>query len=305
MSTWDPSTPPGHYDPTGAAAPGPAFPPPGSPVDVGNGVGTGGYWLGSVLLVVGIVLAVGAAVVGVTRVVDAFAFPDVVDSSGEVWIDEPGGKVVFVVGPERATTPFVPMPIVTVTDPDGRTVPTAQYTANRSTTRYEPGTGLRQEAVAVATFEATHPGYYELSATDMPSGSTLGVGEGVDGRFGVPALVIVGGSLLGLAGLVVLIVTAVRRSRRRSAPPGYPGVPMGTYPPGVAPYPGYPYPAPGSFTPPAVPSHGPPGYPVPPVPGGPPPVPGAYPAGPPSGGPETWPGQPPGATGGGTPPQWG
>jgi hypothetical protein len=218
-------------------------------------------------MVIGAALAVVVLIVGISRAVDAFAFPDVVDASSGVWIDDPGGKVIFVVGPERTGNQFVPAVEVAVTDPDGAPVRTSPYSGSRSTSDVDGRTGTTLEAVAVATFHADRPGRYHLTATNVTPGSTLGVGEGVGGNFGLLGLGAVGGGLLVLTGLVVVVVTAVRRHRRPPMPPG------GPYPYA---YPGYPSGAPGSFPPPTMPPP-PPGYPVaPPAPPGPPgPPPGA------------------------------
>jgi hypothetical protein len=229
-----------------------------------------GYWIGASMMIVGVVLGVAVVALGISRAVDAFTFPDVVDSSGGVWIDDPGGHVIFVVGPVRSANQFVPMPNIVVTDPDGATVPTAPYGSSRSTTGVD-SSGVRREAVAVATFSASEAGRYHLSASDLGYGSTLGVGEGVDGNFGWFALGGAAGGLLVLGGLVVVVVTAVRRHRNRPMPPGA-GQAYGY------PYPGAPYPAPGSLAPPAVSSR-PPGFPA--MPSGYPPPPG-YPTVPPA-----------------------
>ena len=290
------------------------FPPPGPMAERDVGVRATGYWIGALMMVAGVVLGIVVIALGVSRAVDAFAFPDVVDASGGVWVDEPGGHVIFVVGPVRTANQFVPIPNVVVTGPDGDTVPTAPYSGSRSTTGVD-ASGMNREAVAVATFEASQAGRYHLSASDLDYGSTLAVGEGVDGNFGSFALGGLGGGLLVLGGLVVVIVTAVRRHRRPPTYPGgygYPGMPYPGAPyPGApypgAPYPGAPYPAPGSLAPPAASSAPMPGSPAQPPgpvwyppaappsgPGSPAGPPGAWWTTPPSGGsPETGGDRPP------------
>lgn len=250
----------------GHPVPGPAVSTPGYQPEAGKPVGAGGYWLGSVLMVIGVVVAIVVFVVGVSRAVDAFAFPDVVDAAGEVWIDDPGGKVIFVVGPEPAGGSFVAVPGLSVTDPDGDSVRTAHYDGSRSTTEVDEWTGTTREAIAVATFHADQPGRYRLTAMNIAPGSTLGVGEGFDGNFALLTLGVIGGGLAVLVGLVVVIMTAVRRHRQQPMPPAGPYA----YPyqqPYQQPYPSY-YPS----APPGSPA--PPRYPIPPpgiAPPGPPP----------------------------------
>lgn len=279
MNTFPPPGPQWPTPPGAAATPPPgqpSGPAPGHGLDSGRPVRATGYWIGALLMVVGVALGVSVVALGISRAVDALTFPDVVDASGGVWIDDPGGHVIFVVGPVRAANQFVPIPNIVVTDPDGTTVATAPYGGSRSTTGVD-ASGMRREAVAVATFEASEAGRYHLSASDLEYGSTLGVGEGVDGNFGWFALGGVAGGLAVLGGLVVVVVTAVRRHRSPPMPPG------GGYGYGYGyaypyPYPGAPYPAPGSLAPPAMPAR-PPGFPA--TPPGHPPQPSGYPTAPP------------------------
>lgn len=281
-------TTPGPYGPYGPPMqPGPGFASPGVPAPVGVPAGPDpasskpvsgvGYWVGALAMVFGVGLASALFTIGVGRAVDAFTFPDVVDASGGVWIDDAGGKVIYVISPETVgtTRPLVTDPGVSVTDPDGGPVDTAHYEGVRSTTDYDEATGTSRDATAVATFEADRPGRYQLAAVALPTGSTLGVGEGVDGNFTELAVGGVGAGFLVLGGMVLIIVTAVRRRRNRPTYPWYPGPPTMMGPPGYGlPVSGYGYPAPGSFAPPSG------GPPTPGVPTAPPDSPGSTGPGP-------------------------
>lgn len=245
----------------------------GGPTAPVKRVGTAGFWIGGVLVVVGLVLIGVVAVIGVGRAAEVLRFPTVADGMGGVRVDDPGGHVVFVVEPWTigATAGLTPSVAVSVIGPDGARVPTLGYEGSRTVTRADPSTGQRYRAMAVATFRAERSGRYELSAAGLAPGARLAVGDGVPDGFATLGLGVVGGSLAILVGLVLLIVTAVRRHRDRPTPswtgwgPPYPGPgqPMTAYP-----QPGYPG---GGFGPPGypVPGYPAPGYPAPgyPAPG--------------------------------------
>lgn len=240
--------------------------------------GAVGFWFGAGAILLGLGLLVAVAVSGFGAARRALAFPVPLEVDGGTWIEETGGKVVFVVGPPSATTGVVPDSVsITVTGPEGSFVAVTPYTGRRSTTGVDPASGLASEAVAVATFDADRRGRYRIDAENLPVGSTLGIGRGAEIDAGFVVVGILGGGLLVLGGIVIVIVTAVRRSRR-SAPPYPPtGGPAWAHPYGPSPYrsgghaptgnpPAAPFPMPGY--PPAgapwpAPPPAPPGWPGP------------------------------------------
>lgn len=199
--------------------------------------GAVGFWLGAAAILVGLGLLVVVAVSAFGAARRALAFPDALDADGGAWIEETGGKVVFVIGSPQTASWVMPGSVsITVTGPDGSFVTATPYEGRRSTSAVDPVSGLRSEAVAVATFDAKRRGRYRIQSENLPFGVTLGIGRGaeIDAPFIVVG--ILGGGLLVLGGIVVVIVTAIRRARR-SAPP-YP--PVGgsgwAHPYGPAPY---------------------------------------------------------------------
>jgi hypothetical protein len=96
-----------------------------------------------------------------------------------------------------------------VTGPGGATVPVATY---RSSTRYdlEPGRAGR----AVATFEATTPGAYQVSAAGASeAGATLAVGQDIARSLVATTL---GATVLALVTVLVAVPLAVATYRARS-----------------------------------------------------------------------------------------
>ena len=265
----------------------PAYGPPGAPVSpiAQDSPGTAGYWIGAVAMVLGVIGIIAVSVIGVSRAAVGLRFPRQVDASSTIVLDHPGGYVIFEISRDVGFAQAVPTPVVSVTDPSGAVVFTSTYEGSRTTTGYDPATGQRRRATAVATFHADQSGTYRITASNLPVGSSVGVGRGVDVNGGALAL---GGMVSGLAilvGLVLVIVTAVRRHGRQGppgAPPGYPppGYPPMGYPPhwSPSPYPGSPA-MPGPPGSPVVGPYGqPPVAPPPSWPGG------SSPSGPPHGG---------------------
>jgi hypothetical protein len=96
-----------------------------------------------------------------------------------------------------------------VTGPGGTTVPVATY---RSSTRYdlEPGRAGR----AVATFQATTPGAYRVSAARaIEARATLAVGEDIARGMVVTRL---GATILALVTVLVAVPLAVATYQARS-----------------------------------------------------------------------------------------
>lgn len=183
-------------------------------------VGTAGYWIGGILMVVGASIAVVLVILGLVRTVESLEFPRVVDRVGAVRIDDPGDQVIFAIGDGVSFTRIPVPPEVRVTDPTGSAVATAPYSGTRTATAVAGG--RIREAVAIATFRAQGPGTYRLSASNLAEGVILGVGGGVQVRVGVIVFGGLGGGLILLCGLVLVVVTALRRQRRRPSPPSGP-----------------------------------------------------------------------------------
>jgi len=167
----------------------------------------GWYWVAGVVALVGIVGAVVwglASYAGIGDRVDGFA-RDALPGQVTVPIDAPGTYAVFY---EAADTDRVPALDVGVTGPDGAAVPVAAYDADLRFDR--DGVVSR----AVATFDATGPGDYVVTATGVASGgATFAVGAipatGVAAVIGTVVLLF---ASVG-TGTLIAIVTLVLRNR--------------------------------------------------------------------------------------------
>ena len=167
----------------------------------------GWYWVAGVVALVGIIGAVVwglASYAAIGDRVDGFA-RDALPGQVTVPIDTAGTYAVFY---EAADTDRVPSLDVGVTGPDGAAVPVAGY-----------GMDLRLErdgvvSRAVATFDATGPGDYVVTATDVaPGGATFAVGAipatGVAAVIGTVVLLF---ASVG-TGTLIAVVTLVLRNR--------------------------------------------------------------------------------------------
>lgn len=257
-----------------------------SPVAEQKLPGKVGIWIGSLLIVGGIVLGIVLVVAGARSLFDGFdelqRIP--INAGGTVTIEEAGEQSVYA---ERAegrggvsfnsstSSLFRPDIDILVTGPDGQDV-TFRYAGGSETYTYDG-----REGVLIGAFDADQPGDYRIR-TILPDGvvpyTDLAVGEGMvlDGVLGILGGVF-GGGIVVVIGLVILIISLVRRSgakRRRTQAIGpygpggpYGGGPAGGWaaPPGYAPQPGAYPPAPGYG-----PGSGAPGWAPPPVPPAPP-----------------------------------
>ncbi len=206
---------------------------PGSPVPPGtdqrSGPGAAGYWVGGILMVLGVALAVVMMVVGAHRVGQFFRFPTEVDSSGQVTLSEPGDYVVFVIDQAPSQSDqfgsSTVSPPVSVRSPSGDLVATTKSASQFSF-------GGNRVATSVATFHADRAGDYTVSGSPLGPAESLGVARRAKVEPQQLALGFFGAAILFLTGVVVLIVTAVRRRPPPPpqpiyfGPPGYPGIPV-------------------------------------------------------------------------------
>jgi hypothetical protein len=237
-------------DSSGAQPYLPGSPTASTPLPGGRRVSPAGYWISAVIFVVGI----GAAGVWlVVSVLPALQGPDDFDRLGvpdrtELDLDT-GTWIVYRedVGSRRSSAD----PEVSITNPDGRRVPTG-----RPRTNDEYRTPSGNEGVGILLFEVDEPGRHTVTVSGEPDPDVrIAIGRSivdlvsVEGLLGSLAL----GAVAFVAGLVVLVVTLVRRGRAKrerlaalgggmGAPPG---PSTGPPPPGPAPGPPLPGPAPG------------------------------------------------------------
>jgi hypothetical protein len=206
---------------------------------------TVGYWVAAVVAVLGLTAAVLWGAVGFSNTLDRVDGFDRVAVPGTVTVSvsDPGTMVVYhesaaevaryveptangrpatrwdpgtrtiVTVASAGDTPTFQQLGLQVTGPGGATVPVATY---RSSARYdlEPGRAGR----AVATFQATTPGAYRVSAARATEpGATLAVGQDI--ARGV-VLTRLGAVILGLVTVLVAVPLAVvtyqARTRTRS-----------------------------------------------------------------------------------------
>lgn len=170
--------------------------------------------VGGVLMVVGLIVVVIAAVVGVWSIGSFGSGMQGLTIPGSAMVTLPEAGTYYIYH-ERGGPNDAPLPVgagVTITMADGTRLP-AQQTSMDMTYAY----GGR-EGRAVWLFEAPRPGSATITATAMPGApkADLTVGRGVMGMIGgIFGMVcgLIGGGLLGLAGLVFLIIGIVRRKR--------------------------------------------------------------------------------------------
>ncbi|MCB1039212.1 MAG: hypothetical protein KDA94_06745, partial [Acidimicrobiales bacterium] len=231
--------------------------------------GLAGIWIGSILIVVGIVGGIVLAVVGAVSVFNGIGDLQRVPIArgGTVTLEEAGAVSVYAERPSTQTGSgfnsggyrYVPPVGIIVTGPDGLAV--AVHTRSGSTTYYSDG----REGTEIARFRAEEPGQYRIETVlrgEPAPYENLAVGNAID-TSGVVGIVggVLGGGLVVIIGIVVLAVSLVRRGRARrrqtsppwSSPPMPGGPPVGG--PGWAPPPvavpgGY---GPGSWGPPPNP----------------------------------------------------
>lgn len=240
--------------------------------------GAVGIWIGVLLIVGGIILAIALVVVGVRSLVDGFDGLQQVplNGGGVVEIEDTGTQTVYA---ERYTSEtgssfntgtasfsnFGPAITVQITGPDNQPI------------EFQPLSGSEtyvhnhREGVRIGQFEAATPGRYRIDPAGEPNGyQSVAVGSGLKVE-GIGAILggVFGGGLVVLIGIILVIVFAVRRSRSKKQ-----------IAQGSSPYPspygaaaaGWPVaPGPAGYATPGVPG----GYGAPGAPGA--PAPGAWP----------------------------
>jgi hypothetical protein len=167
------------------------------------------YWLAGTLAVVGIAVAITWAVLATLATIDRVddfprtAIPGTVSAP----VNEPGERLVYYEGSGKPTPQQLGL---SVSRPDGARVSLNAYELKL---QYD-APGARGVASAVASFEATSAGSYQVSATatSRPR-ARLAVGEHI-GRGLASALLWPG--LLALATVGVSTAIAVAAYRRRS-----------------------------------------------------------------------------------------
>jgi hypothetical protein len=211
-----PPGPPGPYQ----LPPAPGTPGPGGPGAIGadRRVSPAGYWIAGAVLLVGAGAAVVWFVIAIVSLVniaddfDRIAVP----GRGELTLDE-GDWVIYHEHDGASSGTFVPEPTVSITGPDGDTVPLMGYLSS-STDNYVTTSG--NEGVAIGGFIADEPGRYQVAvAGESSPPQRVAVGRAISDSIEVTG--ILGSMALGafsvVVALVVFIVTVVRRGRAKRA----------------------------------------------------------------------------------------
>jgi hypothetical protein len=167
------------------------------------------YWVAGVLAVAGLAVAIAWAVFATLDTIDRvddFA-RTAIPGSVSAPVTEPGEMLVYYEGSGKPTPQQLGL---TVSAPDGSRVSLKTYGLKL---QYD-APGARGVASAIASFQATSEGSYQLSATDSSRRhARLAVGENI-GRGLASALLWPG--LLALAAVGVSTAIAVAAHRRRS-----------------------------------------------------------------------------------------
>ena len=169
---------------------------------------TSRYWLAAVIAIVGLVAGVVFGVMSYRNSQDRIDDFDRVSIPGTmtVQLDEATVRVMYYEGTD--TTRFNELSIA-VTDPAGAPVDVSPYDGEMI---YE--TVDSTQGRAVATFDASEPGTYEIAVSGIDSGQLV-VGESLSGHV-LPG-VLVGLAIVGLsvtAGFVLWLLTFIKRSYR-------------------------------------------------------------------------------------------
>ena len=170
-----------------------------------------GYWIGGLLVTVGVLGGIAWAVLTGAHLVSTIDEFQHVQIPGREQVRLEARKyVLYVEGP--GADEQVPPIDVQVSDAARESqLPIARYGGSLTYSFNTTGS-------AVATVTAPRAGLYSVR-TDGPEGYQLAIGESIGGnlvRTVVGTLLI--GAVFGIAGIVLLIVTGVRRSRARPAP---------------------------------------------------------------------------------------
>lgn len=171
--------------------------------------GRRGLWIAVALMVAGVILgivlivrgalSIGGTVEGYQRVP--------ADRGGTVRLEGDGRHLVFHEYPGASRDRAGPDLTVTITAPDGSSVPVGRVLFAEA--YHLDG----RDGALIARFDAPSPGEYRISADTI---GELAIGR--SGPFGSIATIVggvLGGGLLFLAGVVLLIVSLVRRSSAR------------------------------------------------------------------------------------------
>jgi len=156
-------------------------------------------WISGAVAVLGVVIAVVVGVLGVVGISNSVDdFERVRQGSGSIRVVDPGEYVVYDEGGTGSVS-------LTITDPDGRPVPTSRY---QNEITYEFG---GRSGTAALTFEARATGTHTVQ-TD----TDIAVGPSIASRliFAIVLPFAIGGVSVTV-GLVMLIVTLVRRSKSK------------------------------------------------------------------------------------------
>ncbi len=201
-----------------------------------------GYWIGAVLLVLGIGAGIALIVVGAYGLVnDIQSSPQVdVGSSGSVTLTHVGCNDLYLVSPSGGSLSFTD-PKVTLTGPDG---PLTTSSGPCPSAAGNSTAGSQQLFRAFGSVTVASAGTYTMKV-ERPSGvAAAGLSVAVARPFdllaesvGVQVLVGVAVGFAGVAlGMIAIVITAVRRGRAKKLIGGYPpgGYPPGGYPPGQA-----------------------------------------------------------------------
>lgn len=168
---------------------------------------TSRYWLAALIAILGLVAGVAFGVMSYRDSQDRIDDFDRVSIPGTmtVQLDEATGRVMYYEGDD--TIPFNELSIA-VTDPAGTPVNVSPYEGEMI---YD--TGDLTQGRAVATFDASEPGTYEIAVSGVDSGQLV-VGESFSGR-ALPGL-LAGLAIAGLSvtvGSLLWLRTFIKRSK--------------------------------------------------------------------------------------------
>jgi hypothetical protein len=221
--------------------PPPTHLPPTAPTPTRKSASRAGYWAAAIVAVLGLTMAFVWGAVGTITALDRVDSFDRTPVPGAmtVTVTDPGTLVVYYEGPAEvaryadptasghpatrwnpatdagtevryaATTPTWQQLGLQMTGPDGTAVPVSTY---RSGARYDVIPG--QLGRAVAKFEATTEGQYQVAATRATEAdATLAVGDEFARAI---ATATVGAAILGLVTLLAAVLLAVLTHRARA-----------------------------------------------------------------------------------------
>ncbi len=188
----------------------------GAPADVKPPPGKGGYWLGALAIVAGVVLAIAWFVTHIVGLSDSVDDLQRVPVGASRFVDLPGGDLsIYYEDPRGVEDAAIPaLRIVVQRGGEGAPLPIEGHSGSVS---YSFGGHSGQSIAALHDVEA---GRYRVQTSGpAPSGAQVAIGEGVGSKI-VSALV--GGFGIGIAGLLIgvalIVVTSTRRNRASPKP---------------------------------------------------------------------------------------